>query len=207
MTSSTSAPTIDIARATAADAPAIAGVLARAFQDDPVFAWSIPDPDRRRARLPAVFTAFTELYLPHEETYLTTDGAGAALWAPTHVDPFDGEPGETFGQRIAALLDEGESQRCLSAGELFAEHHPAQPWMYLQLIGVEPDHQRRGLGSQLLAPVLARCDATGTPAYLEAGTVDNRRLYQRHGFDTIGEIALPDDGPPVWLMWREPAVT
>ncbi len=199
--------TVALSRATTADLPAVAGVLARAFHDDPVFAWSIPDPDRRRARLPAVFNAFAELYLPHEETYLTTDGAGAALWAPANVDPFDGEPGETFGERIAELLDEEEAQRCLAVGELFSRHHPAQPWMYLQLIGVEPDHQRRGLGSQLLAPVLARCDATGTPAYLEAATVDNRRLYQRHGFGTIDEIALPDDGPAVWLMWRAPGAS
>ena len=197
--------TVTVTRAATADVPAVASVLARAFQHDPVFAWSIPDPDRRRARLPGVFTAFAELYLPHEETYLTADGAGAALWAPTGVDPFAGGPGEAFGERIAEILDEEEAQRCFTVGELFGEHHPAQPWMYLQLIGVEPDHQRRGLGSQLLSSVLARCDATGTPAYLEAGTVDNRRLYERHGFDTIDEITLPDDGPPVWLMWREPA--
>jgi GNAT superfamily N-acetyltransferase len=197
--------TVTATRATTGDVPAVASVLARAFQHDPVFAWSIPDPDRRRAYLHPVFTAFAELYLPYEETYLTEDGAGAALWAPTTVDPFGGEPGETFGKRIASLLDDEESQRFLAVGELFGEHHPAQPWTYLQLIGVDPDQQRRGLGSQLLAPVLARCDATVTPAYLEASTLDNRRLYQRHGFDTISEITLPDNGPPIWLMWREPA--
>jgi GNAT superfamily N-acetyltransferase len=196
--------TSTITRATTAAVPTVATVLARAFHQDPVFAWSIPDPDRRRARLPGVFTAFAELYLPYAESYLTSDGAGAALWAPTDVDPFEGERGQTFGMRIAELLDDEETQRFLTVGELFGEHHPAQPFMYLQLIGVDPDHQRRGLGSQLLAPVLARCDATGTPAYLEAGTVDNRRLYQRHGFDTIDEITLPDNGPPVWLMWRDP---
>jgi GNAT superfamily N-acetyltransferase len=197
--------TVAITRVTTEDTSAVANVLARAFQDDPVFSWCIPDPDRRRAYLPGVFSAFTELYLPHEETYLTADRAGAALWAPPHVDAFDGEPGEAFGQRIADLLDEGETQRCLSVGELFAEHHPAQPWIYLQAIAVAPHQQRRGVGSQLLAPVLERCDATGTPAYLEATTVDNRRLYQRHGFETIDEITLPEDGPPVWLMWRDPA--
>ena len=197
--------TVTVTRATTEDVPVVANVLARAFQDDPVFAWSIPDPDRRRAGLPSVFAAFADLYLPYEETYVTSDRAGTALWAPTSTDPFDSEAGEVFGNRIAEVLDEEDAQRCLAIGELFAEHHPAQPWAYLQLIGVEPEQQRRGLGSQLLTSVLDRCDATGTPAYLEAGTVDNRRLYQRHGFEIIDEITLPDGGPPVWLMWRDPA--
>ena len=196
--------TVAITHATQADVPAVASVLARAFQDDPVFVWSIPDPDRRRECLPAVFAAVAELYLPHDETYLTDDGVGAALWAPARVDPFHGEAGEAFNQRMVELLDEADVERCLTVGEVFAGHHPAQPWMYLQLIGVVPDHQRRGVGSRLMAPVLARCDATGTPAYLEAATADNRRLYERHGFETIGDLTLPDGGPLVWLMWREP---
>ena len=196
--------TVAITHATPADVPTVASVLARAFQDDPVFRWSIPDADRRRVFLPGVFAAFAELYLPCEETYLTEDGAGTALWAPAHVDPFHGEAGEVFGQRMTELLIEADAERCRTVGKVFAEHQPAQPWVYLQLIGVVPDHQRRGLGSRLLAPVLARCDAAGTPAYLEASSMDNRRLYERHGFATIGEVTLPDGGPLVWLMWREP---
>ena len=191
--------------ATRAQTPAVANVLAAAFQDDPLFAWGIPDPERRREALPTVFAAFAELYLPYEETYLTEDALAAAMWGPPHVDAFHGEAGEAFGQRMAGNLDPADTARLLAVGQLFSEHHPTQPWMYLQLIGVAPDHQGRGLGSGLLAPVLARCDATGTPAYLEASSVRNRRLYERHGFETVGELTLPDDGPPIWPMWREPA--
>ena len=197
-------PTVTVNPARSADVPAMAGALAQAFHDDPVFAWSVPDPARRRARFPALFAAFAEVYLPHRETYISSDGCGAALWAPAGVDPFAGGPGEAFGQRVADLLGD-DAERCLEVGAIFAQHHPGQPWMYLQLIGVVPEQQGRGLGSQLLAPVLQRCDATGTPAYLEASTTDNRRLYERHSFDTIGEITLPSSGPTVWPMWREPA--
>ncbi|MGB0096249.1 MAG: GNAT family N-acetyltransferase, partial [Solirubrobacteraceae bacterium] len=61
----------------------------------------------------------------------------------------------------------------------------------------------QGIGSALMKPMLDRCDRDGMPAYLEATSERNRRLYLRHGFDVTGEIRLPD-GPSMWPMWREP---
>lgn len=55
-----------------------------------------------------------------------------------------------------------------------------------------------------MAPVLERCDREGLPAYLEASSARNRALYLRHGFEVVEEVHLPADGPPVWLMWRNP---
>jgi hypothetical protein len=43
------------------------------------------------------------------------------------------------------------------------------------------------------------------PAYLNAGSVRSRDLYARHGFGVTEEFELPDEGPPLWRMWREPA--
>lgn len=194
--------TTDIARAAPADIPTIGDALARAFHADPVLAWIVPDAARRRARLSSVFTAFAEVYLSHNETYVTGDGAGAALWAPAGVEPIIEEQAEGFGERIAAALGD-DADRAWEATALLEQHHPAEPSFYLQFLGVVPEHQGRGLGSQLLATVLRRCDATGTPAYLEATSAHNRRLYQRHGFEVVGELTLPS-GPPLWPMWRNP---
>jgi GNAT superfamily N-acetyltransferase len=63
--------------------------------------------------------------------------------------------------------------------------------------------QGAGLGGALRAPILARCDRDGVPAYLEATSDRNRALYERHGFRVRGAIPLPD-GPRVWAMWRDP---
>jgi GNAT superfamily N-acetyltransferase len=193
-----------IRTACAEDLPVLADVLARAFQDDPVFAWSIPDPDERRARLPALFATFAEVFLPHDDTYLTEDLASVALWAPAGVDPLEGAPGAWFAQRCQELLSPDDAARCLAVGELFEQHHPSGPSAYLQLIGTVPEQQGHGRGSQLLRHALARCDEHGIAAYLEASTPANRRLYARHGFRTTGDITLPEDGPTVWPMWRDP---
>ena len=83
-----------IRTAGAQDLPLLADVLARAFQDDPVFAWSIRDPADGRARLPALFETFAEVFLPHDETYLTDDRTSAAVSAPASVGahPARGSP-------------------------------------------------------------------------------------------------------------------
>ena len=44
----------------------------------------------------------------------------------------------------------------------------------------------------------------GLHAYHEATTPRNRALYERHGYVHQGEFVLPDGGPPLWRMWRDP---
>lgn len=198
----THAATITISRAEATDVSTINGVLAQAFQDDPVFRWIVPDDRARQGALPGVFGAFTEVYVDHGETYVADGEAGAALWVPPGVEPFTEEQGESFGQRMVELLGP-EAERGFELNQLLEEHHPQDPCWYLQFVGVSPEHQGRGLGSRLLSTVLGRADADGSAAYLEATSPDNRRLYERHGFDTVGELR-PTQGPPLWPMWREP---
>src|SRR5438105_1066808 len=75
-----------VRKATAADVPQLAMVLARAFSDDPPSRWFFPDSRVRQRRLRAWFElALQRLYLRHDECYTTDDRAGAALWVPPGV--------------------------------------------------------------------------------------------------------------------------
>jgi hypothetical protein len=51
--------------------------------------------------------------------------------------------------------------------------------------------------------VLRRCDADRVPAYLEASSTDNARLYARLGFEARDEVEVLD-GVVLRPMWREP---
>jgi ribosomal protein S18 acetylase RimI-like enzyme len=82
--------------------------------------------------------------------------------------------------------------------------HPHEPHMYLPAVGIAPEWQGRGFGAALLRPVLERCDRQRLPAYLESSNPRNLVLYERHGFETIEELSVAKDAPPLWRMWRSP---
>jgi ribosomal-protein-alanine N-acetyltransferase len=55
-------------------------------------------------------------------------------------------------------------------------------------IGVDPDHQHRGIGRRLLRGLLAHVDAHGADTYLEVRTDNNAaiELYRSEGFQVLG---------------------
>jgi GNAT superfamily N-acetyltransferase len=197
-------PAAVIRKASAEDVPRLAQALARAFYDDPVFRWLVPDDSERMRRSERGFAFYMhKIYMPHDECYATEGGIGGALWLPPntwHLGPLAQlrlAPGmiAALGARLPQTL------RAISTIE---SNHPRKPHYYLAFVGVEPDSQGKGIGSALLEPVLDRCDREGTPAYLEASSPRNRACYLRHGFEVTEEFRFPKDGPPSWRMWREP---
>jgi len=61
----------------------LAVALASAFRDDPVIAWVFPDQLRRRRVLPAYMEfRLRRLAFPHDQVWMSGDGAAAAVWIP-----------------------------------------------------------------------------------------------------------------------------
>lgn len=185
--------------------PALAGVLARAFFDDPVARWSC----RSDALRPAVLRRFehTRLrqLLAEDEVWTTDDCAAAALWTPP-------DRWRTTVREDIALSRGMLRPRLLPRmpmvvwGILGMERrHPEHPphW-YLAVLGTDPRRQGEGLGSGVLTPVLDQCDGDGIGAYLESSNERNNDFYARHGFRVTGEVRMPRGGPTIWTMWRDP---
>lgn len=182
-------------RANMRDVPELADVLASAFAEDPVLSWCYPDPARRRRILPALFEASVGATLADETVY-TIEGLAGAICVP---------PGATSDpEQLAAMVEEVSGDYAPRVFELLAlmeAEHPTTPHLYVNFIGTRPEHQSRGIGSALLEHLLEPCDRNAVPAYLEATSEDNRRLYLRHGFRVSSEIRLPG-GPSLWPMHR-----
>lgn len=195
-------PGLAVRKAGGDDLSAVVATLAAAFHDDPVITWWIPDPERRPRILRSFFEVVVDVNLPHDALYITEpQPVATSVWVPPGCQP----SGEVADQILAWMTDAAAetADRLLAALELLNQHHPQRSHSYLFFLATRPQWQSRGLGSALLREVLERCDADATPSYLEATSVDNRRLYLRHGFKVTGEIHLPE-GPCMWPMWREP---
>ena len=150
-----------------------------------------------------MFEVYIGAYLPHGETYLTADGNGAAVWLPAGAELLAAEQEQPFVDALTTLMGPGVD-RLFRLEEAFAGHHPAEPLYYCNFLSTVPAFQGRGIGSAFLQDMLQRADADGRPAYHEATSPRNCALYERHGYVNHGELVLPDGGPTLWRMWRDP---
>ena len=187
-----------------ADLDAVAGALAAAFDDDPVFNWFVRQDERRAEAIALLLRRGAARALREGgECWLAADGAGAAVWRLPGAARGPAARDARFEERICGAPD--RVRRFGRFRALMAAHHPAAPpHCTLATIGVLPERQRGGVGSALMRAVLERCDRERTPAYLASTRERNLALYARHGFAVRGRFGLPDGGPPIWPMWREP---
>ena len=189
--------------ATKADLEAVAETMAAAFYADPVWSWAFPDPERRLEQHRAVWGFALESALDYGWVRIADAGA-AALWIPPGKPELRPEDEPRFESMVVDLLGDG-APRVLDAFARFDRAHPSdRPHYYLSLLATHPDRRGRRLGMGLLAENLERIDAEGAAAYLESTNPDNHRRYEALGFTRWGEFGLPEDGPPVAQMWRDP---
>jgi len=187
-----------------ADVKPAAAALARAFADDPLQVWAIPDEARRVPLLEACFAILIEhLDLPYGMSYCDAEATTAAIWLPPVLRKPSPSALKALSDLDTRLGDAGP--RLHAAQDAMDAVRPAAAHYYLQGLGTDPPFQGRGLGSAVLQPMLAHCDAERVPAYLESTKDRNIAFYEKHGFVVTGTIDVKPDGPRLWTMWRAPA--
>jgi GNAT superfamily N-acetyltransferase len=196
---------IDVRPSQKADVQESSRVLARAFYDDPIFMWMLPDATARTKRMPWAFSAITRRHFLRrgapEVAVRDQVIGGATLWDP---------PGQWKSTRLEQLLlmpgflwiFRGRVSVMQEVQATMEKHHPEEPAWYLMVIGSDPSVRGAGFGQALMHSRLDRCDQEHAPAYLEASKAELVPYYTRFGFEVTGEIELPNGGPKMWPMWR-----
>lgn len=205
------AVTIEPVRLHESQIATVGEVLGRAFFDDPMFVYIVPDDAQRERALPVVFTTATRYGHLFGEVYTTAGTAEAgAVWVPPDSGAMTPERMATAGMpAVAGELGEAAMGRFTAVMSHFGALHQRdmpEPHWYLMILGVDPPRQGQGIGGQLIQPVLARADVVGRACYLETTKARNVPFYQKHGFEVLGEDDIPGGGLHFWTMRRLPRV-
>jgi len=188
-----------IETATSAEAKQTVAVLVTAFASDPAVRWIYPNPDDYLTHFPEFVAAFGGGAFHRNTAHYVEGFRAGALWLPPGAHP-DEEALQSLFDRSLAESKRGDLMAVFAQMDSF---HPSAPHWHLPLIGVDPTEQNQGLGSALLKHALQLCDNANELAYLESSNPRNIPLYQRHGFELIGEIR-EGSCPPIFPMTRKP---
>lgn len=181
------------------DEAAAIATLTLAFAADPMTRWSWPNPGTYLDAFPKFARAFGGAAFLKGGAHVVEGCAGVALWLQPGVEP--------DGPALGALMQNTIKGSALMDGAGIVQQmmafHPQEPHWYLPLIGIDPQHQGKGLGGALLDHALALADRDGVPAYLESSNPRNIDLYERHGFERLGRIQN-GSSPTLVPMLRKP---
>jgi GNAT superfamily N-acetyltransferase len=198
----------DICRLEANRYQAARTALARAFFDYNLMQYAAPDARRRAPGVASLYGALLSDSFRWGEVFVTPDVVGVACWLPPEKSDISFLRQVRAGMLALPLrFGWGGFRRLLAYDAIAAEMHhayaPMAHW-YLSAIGVEPDHQGKGIGGALMRPILERADAARLPCYLETHRDSNVRMYERHGFEICQRASVPGHPVPVWAMLRKP---
>ncbi len=173
---------------------------AAAFTDEAVAAWAMPNAS------PSIFRDMLAGAIETDEVLIAQrddELVGVSVWMTVHSAERIYREAAELSELTAA---HPELARTAIAMQMVAARHPDPPHLFLSSMGVVPAARGQGVGGAMLRHRLARVDSEQQAAYLEASTERNQKLYAKHGFRPLGApIDLPESGPRIQPMWRDPS--
>lgn len=178
-------------RATYQDKSHVVHILEQAFASNPSVNYSIPQDARRSQRLRGLVQYSFEVCHEFGEIYLSDDRNACALlvcpekkhitWTAIKRDVL--LIFRSVGlSKVKALLDREAKIKAL---------HPSGLHYHLWYIGVWPNCQQQGIGTQLLQEIITLARQNGRSIYLETSVPMNISWYQKAGFEVFHELDLP----------------
>lgn len=192
-------PLCDIRLAARDEMPQTVACIVAAFITDPLARFLWPAPHDYLHTMPSLAREYATGSFEHGSAFVCADFGGAAIWLPPGVSPSAEALERLFRETV-----EPERLDDVRAGfEQMEAWRPKEPHWYLPFIGVDPNAQNRGIGRALMSCGVSQCDEGGQVAYLEATNPRNISLYERYGFEVMGEIRV-GKAPLITPMLRRP---
>jgi ribosomal protein S18 acetylase RimI-like enzyme len=192
-----------------ADLDGATEVISRAFQDDPLWQYLLPDVEKRKRQQRKLYRVFMTAGIRNGQAYGVSDPLeGVAVWSkPDEKTGFSG----LMGSGLLSLILSPVIFSFIKAAPIFGKFEAMQkqyapePHYYLNTIGVLPEAQGKGLASKLIRPFLDEAREKGASVYTETMTPGNVSLYEHYGFQVMEEYRVPNTDLCLWAFYLPPS--
>lgn len=187
--------TPDFRQATRADKSRIVDILTAAFWDDPEILWFSGYVPRKEAKIRAMMAFAFEERFPAGDVFISKDENAASIGKRDFRSRYTFQ---LFGEylRFLRTYDFSDIRDITRLDKEISKRYPTDdPYYYLWILGVHPDHQGKGLSKKMMVPVLEEASANDIPVYLETSKSRNIRIYEKRGFRQFDEMVVDSHDP------------
>ncbi len=176
-------------------------VLTSVFFDDDLIKYMFPEEGFRKDFLPWIYSKWISVLANYDSVFVDDDLRGVIVCIPPSLElkvPL-------WDQIQAGLLwtiPKLGIKRIWRPLRVFLDNRrrtksevSPQSWV-VDILGVCPKYQRKGIGSQLIGEVLKRAVNERVPAYVITHKLDNIKFYEKNGFKLVRIVNSLPGGPP-----------
>lgn len=182
-----------------------AATLALAMLDEPLGGWLLPDPAEFLEVHERLFLTIMTRAMDEGRVDVCGDPfVGVAVWFERPAIETDSQGGQPTSD-LSPIVPEHAVARVREVSRLLhLMRRRARPdrHVYLDSMGVLPDHRRRGNATALLDAGLTWADARDLPCSLDTLDPYNVAFYRRRGFDVVATQRLVGSDLTVTSMRR-----
>lgn len=168
----------------------VADILSKAFDDNKSVNYVVNQDGNRHKRIRGLMEYSYNVCDAFGDVWISEDAEACAL--VLHPDKKRSTLNSVLWDAKLALSVIGLSRvaQVLSRESKIKSFHPKEPFNYLWFLGVRPEFQGSGKGSQLLDEIIESSRRDNRPIYLETSVERNLPWYQKHGFEIFNTLDL-----------------
>lgn len=168
----------------------VKNILSKSFDKNQSVNYIAQQDDLREKRIAALMDYSFEICFNYGEVYLSDDNKACALVL------YPDRKKTTFKSVLEDIkllfncIGLSNIGKAMKREAAIKKIQPNAPMYYLWFIGVDPDSQGTGIGTQLMNEVIEDSQGQSRPIYLETSTQRNLPWYKKFGFDVYSDLDL-----------------
>jgi Acetyltransferases len=165
-------------------------ILTAAFADNLSVNYIVQQDHKKQVRITRLMEYAYATCERYGKVISTEDGHGCALVLFPDQKKFSLRSLLLDLKLILGVTGLGRLFKILKREQLVNAQHPHKRIYYLWFVAIDPAHQGKGLGTELLRKLIADANSMQRPFYLETSTLKNIPWYEKNGFRIFHELDI-----------------